>query len=423
MCQEQHGSTLPSNHASRSSIGDHRNRGAVSGDGTESKEGAGGKCRVGEMVQMSSEKATRAIAVLIDDHHRRGGYLDREQVERTLVKRALSPAECLEVYDGLAAEGIEVDADEADDSSDPGEQGADDADLLGTPFKAFFETPLLTADEETQLGRRIALDRQTLDALAAGELEDDAFVRETIARGRSAYERMVLANLRLVVSNVKQHTKSTGLDFEDLVQEGILGLMRAVDKFDPEQGFRFSTYATWWIRQAIGRAVDQHSRLVRCPVHVTGKIRKLRLLERMLTRISGRAPDVHALAAELEWDPERVRFYLDLADFNTVSIDQPLREDDDTPLGHFLVSDLPAPLEQILAMDRARVLNLTLSGLTSRQRRIVEERFGLGDGDEKTLEQVGELFDVTRERIRQIQVQCLEKLRRRLAAMGYDDNA
>jgi RNA polymerase primary sigma factor len=372
---------------------------------------------------MSSEKATRAIAVLIDDHHRRGGYLDREQVERTLFRRALSPSECLEVYDRLTAEGIVIDAEEADDSSEQGEKGADDTDLLATAFQSFFETPLLTTDEEIQLGRRIVLGRQASDALEAGELEDEAVVRETILRGRSAYERMVVANLRLVVSNAKRRTESTALDFQDLVQEGILGLMRAVDKFDPEQGFRFSTYATWWIRQAIGRAVDQHSRLVRYPVHVTGKIRKIRLAERMLARITGRAPDVHALAAELEWDPERVRFYLDLADFNTVSIDQPLREDDDTPLGHFLVSDLPAPLEQILAMDRARVLNLTLSGLTSRQRRIVEERFGLGDGDEKTLEQVGELFDVTRERIRQIQVQCLEKLRRRLAAMGYDDNA
>jgi RNA polymerase primary sigma factor len=370
---------------------------------------------------MASERATRAITLLIEDHYRQGGYLDRMQVERTLVKRELDPSECLEVYAGLAAEGIEIDADEVDDSCEEEETGAEDTGLLDTAFLGFFETPLLTADEEIQLGRRIALGRQASDALAAGEVENEEVVRATIARGRQAYERMVLANLRLVISNAKRTTESAGLDLEDLVQEGILGLMRAVDKFDPEQGFRFSTYATWWIRQAIGRAVDQQSRLVRCPAHVAEKIRKLRLTERMLMRLTGRAPDVHALAAELEWEPERVRFYLDLADVKTVSIDQPVRDDDDTPLGHSLVSNLPVPLVQVLAIERARAIDLTLSGLTARERRIIEERFGLQDGNEKTLEEVGELFDVTRERIRQIQVQCLTKLRRRLAAMGYDD--
>jgi RNA polymerase primary sigma factor len=370
---------------------------------------------------MASERATRAITLLIDDYHRRGGYLDRMQVERTLVKRELDPAECLGVYAGLAAEGIEIDADDVEDGSGPEETGADDTGLLDTAFLGFFETPLLTADEEIQLGRRIALGHQASEALAAGEVANEEAVRKTIARGRQAYERMVLANLRLVISNAKRYTESAGLDLQDLVQEGILGLMRAVDKFDPEQGFRFSTYATWWIRQSIGRAVDQQSRLVRCPVHVAEKIRKLRLAERMLVRLTGRAPDVHALAAELEWEPERVRFYLDLADVKTVSIDQPVREDDDTPLGHSLVSNLPVPLVQVLAIERARAIDLTLSGLTARERRIIEERFGLQDGNEKTLEEVGELFDVTRERIRQIQVQCLTKLRRRLAAMGYDD--
>ena len=339
----------------------------------------------------------------------------------TLVKRELDPAECLEVYAGLAAEGIEIDADDVEDGSGQEETGADDTGLIDTAFLGFFETPLLTADEEIQLGRRIALGHQASEALAAGEVANEEAVRKTIARGRQAYERMVLANLRLVISNAKRYTESAGLDLQDLVQEGTLGLMRAVDKFDPEQGFRFSTYATWWIRQSIGRAVDQQSRLVRCPVHVAEKIRKLRLAERMLVRLTGRAPDVHALAAELEWEPERVRFYLDLADVKTVSIDQPVRDDDDTPLGHSLVSNLPVPPVQVLAIERARAIDLTLSGLTARERRIIEERFGLQDGNEKTLEEVGELFDVTRERIRQIQVQCLTKLRRRLAAMGYDD--
>jgi len=373
--------------------------------------------------QMPNEKAVRAIEGLIDDYYRQGEFLDRDQTERTLVKRGLSPAECLEVYDALASEGIEIDAEEIDDDSEQRGRGADDVDLLGTAFHGFFEMPLLTADEEVQLGRRIALGRQASDALASGEVEDETLVSETVARGRHAYEHMVLANLRLVVSNAKRYTRATGLDLDDLVQEGILGLMRAVDKFDPEQGFRFSTYATWWIRQSIGRALDQQSRLVRCPVHVVEKIRKLRLAERILARLRGHAPDLHALAAELEWEPERVRFYLDLADTKTVSLDQPVREHDDTPLGHSLVSDLPAPLECILALDRARAIDLALSRLSSRQRRVVEERFGLQDGNEKTLEQVGESFDVTRERIRQIQVQCLEKLRRRLAAMGYNEDS
>jgi RNA polymerase primary sigma factor len=370
---------------------------------------------------MSSEKATKAIRVLIDDYHRQDGHLDREQIERTLVKRGLDPADCLHVYDGLAAEGIQLGPHDVHDGSEQEEKDADATGLLGAGFHAFFETPLLTADEEIQLGRRVVLGRQAADGLAAGELQDQAAVRETIARGRNAHARMVLANLRLVVSNAKGHAESVGLDFQDLVQEGILGLMRAVDKFDPEQGFRFSTYATWWIRQAMNRAIQNQSRLMRFPVHVNKDLGKLRLAERMLARLSGRAPDVHALAAELEWDPERVRFYLDVADFRMVSMDQPIGDDDDTPFSQSLVSEVPGPLEQLLAMDEAAAVKLALSGLTPRQRRVIEERFGLPNGEDKTLEQVGKILDVTRERVRQIQTKSLGRLRHRLAAMGYDE--
>jgi RNA polymerase primary sigma factor len=285
-------------------------------------------------------------------------------------------------------------------------------------LKEIGKVPLLTAAEEVVLARcveaglaateRLGRDEEEESALIADRArvsEDERLRREGIAAKRILIE----ANLRLVVSIAKRY-RNRGMAFLDLIQEGNLGLMRAVDKFDHTKGFKFSTYATWWIRQAITRAIADQARTIRIPVHMVDTINKVLRTQRQLMQDLGREPMVEEVAARVEMTPERVREILRLSQ-ETVSLEQPMGEDD------FSLSDLledqaaVAPSEAAARAMLNQAIGEALGELSERERRVVRMRFGLEDGEMKTLEEVGKEFGVTRERIRQIESKTLAKLR------------
>jgi RNA polymerase primary sigma factor len=283
-------------------------------------------------------------------------------------------------------------------------------------LKEIGKVPLLTAQEEVMLakcveqgllatGRLVERVESGMTTDPSAEVDDKRLRHD----GIDAKRILVEANLRLVVSIAKRY-RNRGMAFLDLIQEGNLGLMRAVDKFDYTKGFKFSTYATWWIRQAITRAIADQARTIRIPVHMVETINKVVRVQRQLLQDQGREPSVDELAQKTELTPARVREILRISQ-ETVSLEQPMGDDD------FSLSDLIEDEGAIAPSDAAtramlnEAVNLALSELTEREQKVVRLRFGLDDGHMRTLEEVGKEFGVTRERIRQIESKTLAKLR------------
>jgi RNA polymerase primary sigma factor len=289
---------------------------------------------------------------------------------------------------------------------------APSADLFRQYLREIGRIPLLTAAEEVDLARRVEAGLFAEEKLTRPGLDEDLALDldRLVVQGRMAKRRLIEANLRLVVSVAKRYV-GRGLTMLDLVQEGNLGLIRAVEKFDYARGYKFSTYATWWIRQAMSRALADQARTIRVPVHVVELINRVVRVQRGMLQERGYEPTAEEVAAHLDLTPERVSEVLRLAQ-EPVSLQSPVGEEDDVNLGDLIEDgDAPSPVESAAFLLLRRHLEAVLSTLGERERKVVQLRYGLADGRPRTLEEIGRLFGVTRERIRQIESKTLNKLR------------
>ncbi len=284
---------------------------------------------------------------------------------------------------------------------------------------------LLRADEEIELARKIAelLQMERVRERLSEQLERDPHdsewaeavqlplptFRYRLHLGRRAKEKMVQSNLRLVVSIAKKYM-NRGLSFQDLIQEGSLGLIRAAEKFDHEKGYKFSTYATWWIRQAITRAIADQSRTIRLPVHLYETISRIKKTTKLLSQEMGRKPTEEEIATRMEMTIEKLRFIAKSAQL-PISLETPIGKEEDSRLGDFIESDSETPEDQVSKNLLREDLEKVLDSLSPRERDVLRLRYGLDDGRMKTLEEIGQIFNVTRERIRQIEAKALRKLR------------
>ncbi|MEL6604318.1 MAG: RNA polymerase sigma factor, RpoD/SigA family [Cyanobacteria bacterium J06614_10] len=296
--------------------------------------------------------------------------------------------------------------------------------------------PLLSHEDEIVLGKQVqkmmsllALKDELAADLPEGETVSDAALAEAaemteaelsnhMRRGQRAKRKMIEANLRLVVAVAKKYQKRN-LEFLDLIQEGTLGLERGVEKFDPMKGYKFSTYAYWWIRQAITRAIAQQARTIRLPIHITEKLNKIKRVQRELSQKLGRSPNVNEIGAELDLEPRQVREYLSIAR-QPISLDVRIGDNQDTELQDLLEDDGASPEDYTVQQSLRQDIFRMLSELTTQQQEVINLRFGLADGNPLSLAKVGQRMGISRERVRQLEQQALKHLRRRKASInGY----
>ena len=293
-------------------------------------------------------------------------------------------------------------------------EGTNIEDPVRMYLKEIGKVPLLSAEEEIELAQKMEAGEMAKSQLeeAGDDLDDEAKkeLQKLVAQGDYAKKKLAEANLRLVVSIAKRYV-GRGMLFLDLIQEGNLGLIKAVEKFDYRKGYKFSTYATWWIRQAITRAIADQARTIRIPVHMVETINKLIRVSRQLLQELGREPTPEEIAEEMDIPVERVREILKISQ-EPVSLETPIGEEEDSHLGDFIQDDnVPVPAEAAAFTLLKEQLVEVLGTLTEREQKVLCLRFGLEDGRARTLEEVGKEFDVTRERIRQIEAKALRKLR------------
>ena len=351
-------------------------------------------------VDKKPTQSSAIVSSLLTKGRGNGGVLTYGELMTALQEQELTPDEIEDLYETFSNKGIEIVDDsnraQAEVDEDKSEEEVD-IDLsipegisIDDPVRMYLKeigrVPLLSADEEIALAKR----------MEAGD--------------EKAQKELAEANLRLVVSIAKRYV-GRGMLFLDLIQEGNLGLIKAVEKFDYNKGYKFSTYATWWIRQAITRAIADQARTIRIPVHMVETINKLIRVSRQLLQQLGREPSPEEIAAAMEISVERVREIMKIAQ-EPVSLETPIGEEEDSHLGDFIEDqDAPAPAEAASFMLLKEQLEEVLDTLTEREERVLRLRFGLDDGRARTLEEVGQNFGVTRERIRQIEAKALRKLR------------
>jgi len=358
----------------------------------------------------------QALIEILAKRARQRGFVTVGEIQQEL-EDIKAPAESFDqVADGLRSLDLHIEED-SEDVLDT-QLADDDLSSVSDPVRMYLREigriALLTPQQEVELAMLIEAGKRASEQLgpesASLTAEDRAILTRDVRRGNTAEQRLVEANLRLVVSIAKRYV-GRGMPLLDLIQEGNLGLMRAVEKFDYRKGFKFSTYATWWIRQSVTRALADQGRTIRVPVHMVETINKLSRVQRRLLQELGREPTIKEIAAELEVEPDRVSELRRIAQ-DPVSLETPLGEEEDSTLGDF-VQDPEAEVPV-----RAAAFNLlqeyvahALEELNERERQVIVMRFGLEDGTVRTLEEVGRHFNVTRERIRQLETKALAKLR------------
>jgi RNA polymerase primary sigma factor len=308
--------------------------------------------------------------------------------------------------------GLEFDNDLVDDAGY--QQALDTDDVVGLYLKEAGRVPLLTAEEEVSLAKRMEaaiLAQQQLDDHGDDMTMDDAMsMREIVADGEAAQEHLVRANARLVISVAKKYI-GRGVPFLDLIQEGNIGLIRATNKFEYQRGHKFSTYATWWIRQAVSRAVADQGRTIRVPVHMGDQLNRMRRVQLHLIQELGREPSIEELAVGMETTPDKIENLLEISR-HPVSLETPIDDEGDSTFGDFVEdSTSPAPSEEVATLLLHEQLSKALGRLPPREAQILKLRYGLEDGRVYTLEEVGQAIGVTRERVRQLEAQALNRLR------------
>ena len=369
------------------------------------------------------------------------GRLDAGELSEVLDEMDLESEQMDSIYDSLEALGIEVGAEDfladlPDEDNEPAmeeiaeieEEELVDPNTLVDSFniddpvrmylKEIGKVPLLTADQEVELATVMSAGREAQERLAQAEQEgadpipedELAELKKQVKAGEKAKQQLAEANLRLVVSIAKRYV-GRGMLFLDLIQEGNLGLIKAVEKFDYTTGYKFSTYATWWIRQAITRAIADQARTIRIPVHMVETINKVIRVSRQLLQELGHDPSPEEISEEMNMPVDKVREILKIAQ-EPVSLETPIGEEEDSHLGDFIPDEAASePSEAASFTLLKEQLVDVLSTLTPREEKVLKLRFGIEDGRTRTLEEVGKEFNVTRERIRQIEAKALRKLR------------
>ena len=370
-------------------------------------------------------KLQREVRDLVE-HAKKRGRISYAEIMDALESVALTPEQIDAVYKQFADMGIEVNGQEdgvieADDDEEPevedgGESPDEAAAERSDPVRQALREPVQLEDSEISMND-VAIDdpvRMYLKEIGRVPLlswpEEVSLAQRIEAGDELAKKGLTEANLRLVVSIAKRYV-GRGMHLLDLIQEGNLGLLKAVEKFDYRKGYKFSTYATWWIRQAITRAIADQARTIRIPVHMVETINKLMRVERQLLQDLGRQPESAEIAAEMGIDEEKVREIQKIAQ-EPVSLETPTGEEEDSHLGDFIPDEEAlAPADAASSLLLKEQLEEVLGSLTDREQDVLRLRFGLDDGKQRTLEEVGRVFGVTRERIRQIEAKALRKLR------------
>lgn len=364
----------------------------------------------------------RVVEELISRGQERG-YLTTEEILDAFPDDEESLAQVEAAYTELLKAGIEVrdtDNELSLSEEDEGRRsrrmsdslGLDSDDAISLYLREIGAITLLTSEDEVELAQRLERGMEAAKRLKNEPVsaEERMALEHMILDGERARKQLIQANSRLVVSIAKKYV-GHGVPFLDLIQEGNLGLIRAVQKFDYRLGYKFSTYATWWIKQAITRALADQARTIRVPVHMSEQINKLRTAQRELEQALGREPTTEELAAELDVSPRKVERVMEIAQ-RPLSLELPVGEEEDSELGDFIEDeDTPLPTEAAWQELLREEIEKVLGSLSPREARVLQLRFGLTDGYQHTLEEVGEKFGVTRERIRQIETKAIRRLR------------